>query len=151
MRKYLILSTILPLLFACTIKEKPEFVKLENIKVDGTSSKLIRLTADAYFRNPNDIKGELKTDGIKILINNNEWGTVISERFKVPAQKEFSMPLEAHIPIDSLISNKNLIGLLGSLISQEFEVQYIGQIKYKVFGFSHYYDVNQREHIRIKI
>ena len=77
--------------------------------------------------------------------------TVTTESFKVPAKKEFSIPLKANIPTDSLLSAKSLGGLLGSLLSQKMKVQYVGQIKYKVFGFSHTYDVDKTEDIKIKL
>ena len=151
MRKLLILSTFLSLLLSCSVKQKPEFIKLDNIEFNGTTSKMILLSAEAHFHNPNDIRGELKTDGLKVFVNDNELAEVISERFDVPARNEFSIPLRAHIPTDSLISNKNLSGLLGSLLSQKIQVQYKGRIKYKILGFSHYYDIDKTERITIDL
>ena len=151
MKKLIILSTILFAFIGCSVKEKPVFIRVDNIKVDESTSKIITLTADAYFINPNDIKGELKTDAIKVFINDNEMATVTTESFKVPARKEFSIPLKADVPTDSLFSNKSLGGLLGSLFSQNLKVQYKGQIKYKVLGFSHTYDVDKTENVKIKL
>ncbi|MGB1307647.1 MAG: LEA type 2 family protein [Oceanihabitans sp.] len=150
MKKFIILLTILGTFLNCTVKEKPEFIRVDNIQVDDSNSKFITLTADAYFINPNDISGELKTDEIKVFVNNNEMATVKTESFKVPAKKEFSIPLEANAPTDSLLSNKSLSGLLGSLLSKKMKVQYKGQIKYKVLGFSHTYMVDKTEDIKIK-
>jgi hypothetical protein len=151
MRKFIILSTILIAIIGCSVKEKPVFMRVENIKIDESTSKFVTLTADAYFMNPNDIKGELKTDAIKVYINHNEMARVTTESFKVPARKEFSIPLRADVSTDSILSNKSLGGLLGSLISQKMKVQYKGQIKYKVFGFSHNYDVDVTEIVKIKL
>jgi len=151
MKNLIILSTILITFIGCKVKEKPVFVRLDNIKVDESTSKFITLTADAYFMNPNDIKGGLKTDAIKVYVNDNEMATVTTESFKVPARKEFSIPLRAEVSTDSLFSNKSLGGLLGSLISQKMKVQYKGQIKYKVLGFSHTYDVDKTENVKIKL
>ncbi|MDX1277758.1 LEA type 2 family protein [Oceanihabitans sediminis] len=150
MKKLIILLTVALSFVSCSIKEKPEFLRVDNIKVDDSNSKYITLTADAYFLNKNDISGELKTDEIKVFVNNNQMATVTTESFKVPAKKEFSIPLSANVPTDSLLSNKNLSGLLGSLLTQKMTVQYKGQIKYKVFGFSHTYDVDKTEDIKIK-
>ncbi|RBP32693.1 late embryogenesis abundant protein [Oceanihabitans sediminis] len=150
MKKLIILLTVALSFASCSIKEKPEFLRVDNIKVDDSNSKYITLTADAYFLNKNDISGELKTDEIKVFVNNNQMATVTTESFKVPAKKEFSIPLSANVPTDSLLSNKNLSGLLGSLLTQKMTVQYKGQIKYKVFGFSHTYDVDKTEDIKIK-
>ncbi|WP_452221037.1 LEA type 2 family protein [Lacinutrix salivirga] len=151
MKKLIILLTLLITFLSCSVKEKPVFLRVDNIKVDDSNSKFITLTADAYFINPNDISGELKTDEIKVFVNNNQMATVTTESFKVPAKKEFSIPLSANVPTDSLLSNKSLGGLLGSLLTKKMKVQYKGQIKYKVFGFSHTYDVDQTENVNIKL
>jgi len=150
MKKFIILLTATLTILGCSVKEKPEFLRVDNIKVDDSNSKFITLTADAYFLNKNDISGELKTDEIKVFVNNNQMATVTTESFKVPAKKEFSIPLKANVPTDSLFSDKSLSGLLGSLLSQKMKVQYKGQIKYKVFGFSHTYDVDKTENVKIK-
>ena len=150
MKKLLILSTILIGFTSCSIKEKPEFLRVENIIISESSSNFITLTADAYFNNPNDVGGELKTDEIKVYVNDNEMANVSTESFKVPARKEFSIPLKALVSTDSIFSDKSLGGLLGSLLNQKMKVQYKGQIKYKVFGFSHTYNVDETENVKIK-
>ncbi|PKG52424.1 MULTISPECIES: LEA type 2 family protein [Olleya] len=151
MKSTLILLTILTCFISCKVTEKPEFIKVENIKVLKSTSKFITITADAFFLNPNNISGQLKTDGIKVIVNNSELASVTSESFKVPAKKEFSIPLQAKIPTDSLLSNKNLSSLLGSFLNKKLKVQYIGEIKYKVLGFSHTYKVDRTENVKIKL
>ena len=150
MKKLIILSTLVITFISCSVKEKPEFLRVENIKVLESTSKTITLTADALFMNPNDIGGELRTDGIKVIVNGNEMASVSTESFKVPAKKEFSIPLRADVPTDSLFSDKSLSGLLGSIFSKKLKVQYKGDIKYKVLGFSHTYAVDETEDVKIK-
>jgi len=152
MKKLLLLSIVLSLtLHSCKVNKKPEFVRVENIKVLESTANSITLTADAFFINPNDIGGELMTDAIKVYINDNEMAHVSAESFKVPAKKEFSIPLKANISRDSLFSNKSIGGLLGSLFSKSIKVQYKGDIKYKVLGFSHTYTVDKTESIKLKL
>ncbi len=141
---------MLILFFNCSVKEKPEFINVDNIKVLESTSKNITLTADAHFLNPNDIGGKLKTDEIKIFVNNNEMASVSTKSFDVPAKKEFTIPLKTNIPTDSIFSNKNLSGLIGSLFSKKVKVQYKGDIVYNFFGFSYRYEVDQTETIKIK-
>ncbi|MFV9551330.1 hypothetical protein [Algibacter sp. PT7-4] len=150
MKKLIILSTICIVLVNCSVNEKPQFIGVENIKVLKSTSKHITLTANAKFINPNDIGGKLQTDEIKVFVNNNEMASISTKSFEVPAKKEFSIPLKTNISTDSLFSNKNLSGLLGSLFSKKVKVQYKGQIKYKVLGFSHYYNIDQTEDVKIK-
>lgn len=150
MKKLIILSTICIVFISCSVNEKPQFIGVENIKVQESTSKYVTFTADALYINPNDIGGELKTDEIKVFINDNEMGTVSTESFKVPAKKEFSIPLKANIPTDSIFSNKSLGGLIGSLFSKKIKVQYTGDIKYKVLGFSYTYNIDKTEDVKIK-
>ncbi|MFI1772167.1 LEA type 2 family protein [Thalassobellus citreus] len=150
MKRLIFLSTISILFFNCSVKEKPQFINVDNIKVLESTSKHVTLSADAHFLNPNDIGGELKTDEIKIYVNDNEMASVSTKSFDVPAKKEFLIPLKANIPTDSIFNNKNLGGLLGSLFSRKIKVQYKGDIIYKVFGFSYRYNVDETETIKIK-
>ncbi|MDO5970203.1 hypothetical protein Q4Q35_10330 [Flavivirga aquimarina] len=151
MRNIIILSTMLFAFISCSVNEKPEFLHIENIKVLESTSKHITFTADAFFLNPNTIGGELKTDEMKVFVNDNEMATISTKSFKVPAKKEFSIPLKTHIPTDSIFSNKNINGLLGSLFSQKIKVQYKGDIKYKVLGFSYTYNIDKIENVKIKL
>ncbi|MDG1715151.1 LEA type 2 family protein [Lacinutrix sp.] len=151
MKKLIILLTISICFLSCTIKEKPEFLRVENINVQESNSEFIVLTADAFFNNPNTVGGTLETDGITITVNNMEVGTVSSKAFKVPAKKEFSIPLSANIPTKKLLNLNNLSGLLNSVLNKSMKVQYKGDIKYKIFGFSHKYTVDEIEDIKIKI
>lgn len=150
MKRLIILSTLCLTFFSCTVKEKPEFIRVKNIRVVESTSKYVTLSAEALFMNPNDIGGKLKTDKIKVLVNDTEMATVSTESFKVPPKKEFTIPLKASIPKDSIISNKNLGSLISSLFSKKIKVQYKGDIKYKVFGFSYTYTIDETEHVKIK-
>ncbi|NNC50218.1 MAG: hypothetical protein HKO01_06750 [Flaviramulus sp.] len=151
MKKLIILSTIFALLSSCSVNEKPKFIGLENIKVLESSSKFITITADALFINHNDIGGNLKADDIKVFINDNEMATISTESFKVPAKKEFTIPLKTKVPMDSLFSNKSIGGIIGSLFSKKVKVQYKGDIKYSTFGFYYSYLIDTTEDIKIKI
>ncbi len=151
MRKIIILSTISLIILSCKVKEKPEFLYVKNIEVEKSSSKYLTLTADAFFVNPNDIGGELKTDEIKVFVNSNEMATVSTESFKVPAKKEFSIPLKANILTDSLFSDQSIGGLLSSLLTQKIKVQYKGDIVYKTLGFSFTYTIDETQEVKIKL
>ena len=150
MKKLIILSTICIALISCSVNEKPQFIGLENIEVLESNSKYVTFTADALFLNPNDIGGELQTDDIKVFVNDNELASISTESFKVPAKKEFSIPLKTNILTDSLFSNKSIGGLIGSLFSKTIKVQYKGAIKYRAFGFSYIYNIDQTEDVKIK-
>ena len=150
MKRLIILSTILITFLNCSVAEKPQFLNVQNIKVSGSNSKFVTIEAEALFLNHNIIGGELKTDAVKIFVNDNEMTSISTKSFKIPAKKEFSIPLKANIPTDSLLSNKNLGGLLGSLFSRKVKIPYKGDIVYKVFGFSHTYALDKTETVKLK-
>ncbi|AUS07212.1 LEA type 2 family protein [Pseudotamlana carrageenivorans] len=151
MKKLLILSTLCLALFSCSVQEKPEFLGVYHVKVSEYNAQYIILNAEAHFKNPNSVGGELSTNGLKVFVNDNDIATVTSETFEVPANKEFSIPLTSKIPTDSLLSSKNLSSILGSFLNKNIKVQYKGDIKYKVFGFSRTYNIDKTENIEIKL
>ena len=150
MKKLIILSTICIAFISCSVNEKPQFIGVENIKVLESTSKYVAFTADALFKNPNDIGGELQTDEIKLFVNDNEMASVSTESFKVPAKKEFTIPLKTKVHTYSVFSNKSIVGLIGSLFSKKVKVQYIGDITYRALGFSYTYNIDKTEDVKIK-
>ena len=150
MKKLIILSTICIAFISCSVNEKPQFIGVENIKVLESTSKYVAFTADALFKNPNDIGGELQTDEIKLFVNDNEMASVSTESFKVPAKKEFTITLKTKVPTDSVFSNKSIVGLIGSLFSKKVKVKYIGDITYRALGFSYTYNIDKTEDVKIK-
>jgi len=151
MHKSIILLTLILTFYSCSVKDKPEFQKIENIQIKESSREFITLTANAYFKNPNIVGGMLATDGISIFVNDVLMAKVSSKPFKVPAKKEFNIPLEAQIPTQRIIDKKNIGGLLNSLLNQKIKVKYKGIIDYKVLGFSDTYDVDRTEEVKIKL
>jgi len=139
------------LVFNCSVTEQPEFVGIEKIKVINSNIKSITLKADALFKNPNDIGGVLKTDDLKVYINNTQAATVVSDEFNVPSNQNFTIPLIVSVATDSIIDKKNISGLLGSLLSQKLSVQYKGEIKYQVLGYSSTYTVDETKEVKIKL
>ncbi len=148
--KKIFVFVLLCCLYSCTVKEAPEFIGVSNIKVAASTKTYITLKGDAMFKNPNDIGGKLKTDEIKVFVNGNQMATIATENFDVPAKKEFTIPLKVNIPTDSIFSNKNISGLIGSIFSKKIEVKYKGEIKYTIFGFSESYTIDEVENIKIK-
>lgn len=151
LKRNLIISLFFTLVFNCTVTEKPEFIGLDKIKVINSNLKSITLSADAMFKNPNDVGGKLKTDDLKVYINNTEVAKIVSDEFDVPSKQNFTIPLVVSVATDSLIDKKSLGGLLGSLLSQQLEVRYKGEIDYKVLGYSSSYSVDELQKIKIKL
>ena len=151
LRRTIFILLFFSLVFNCSVTEQPEFVGIEKIKVVNSDLKSVTLKADALFKNPNDIGGVLKTDNLKVYINDTEVATVVSDEFNVPSKQNFTIPLIVSVATDSIIDNKSLGGLLGSLLSQKLNVRYKGSIKYKVLGYSSTYEVNEIQEVKIKL
>lgn len=153
MKKFIYFLPFLLLIISCSVKQKPIFLKVDDIKLLSASTDTIRVGANAYFENPNDIGGKIVTDEIKVLIDEVEVAQVSSEEFKVPARKEFYIPLKVVIPSKRVFeNNKNGIlgGILNSLINQRLKIHFKGDLKYKVLGFSHVYPIDRVENVKIK-
>ncbi len=153
MKNILYFSFLVLLITSCSVQKEPIFIKVDNVKVISFASDTIKLKADAFFENPNDVGGKISTDEIKILINEKEVAQVFSEEFKVPARQEFSIPLIAHIPTKNILnSNKNgvLGGLLNSLLTNKVNVRIKGNLEYVVFGFKREFLVDKTQEIKFK-
>ena len=153
MKRLLFFFGITLLITSCSVKKKPVFLKVDDVKLISLRADTLRLGANAYFENPNDIGGKISTDEIKVLVNGTQLAQVSSEEFKVPANKEFSIPLKVVIPTKKVFeNNKNGIlgGLLSSLLNQNLKVQFKGDLKYKILGFSKVYPIDKTEEMKIK-
>jgi Late embryogenesis abundant protein len=150
-KRLLMFSLTFTLLFNCAITEKPEFVRLDNIQVVNSNSKSITLRAEALFLNKNNVGGTLKTDDLKVYVNDAEVASVVSDEFDVPKRKNFTIPLTVVVDTEKLIDKNSLGGLLGSLISQKLKVHYKGEIKYKIMGYSSTYTVDEIQDVKIKL
>ncbi len=154
MKKFIYFLPFLLIAISCSVKQKPVFLKVDDIKLLSASADTIKIGANAYFKNPNDIGGKIATDEVKVFIDQVEVAQVYSEEFKVPARKEFSIPLKVIVPAKKVFeNNKNgvLGGILNSLLSQRLKVHFKGDLKYKVLGFSHVYHIDKVEEIKIKL
>ncbi|MDB9701977.1 hypothetical protein OAA49_00705 [Flavobacteriales bacterium] len=119
----LIALFILITLSSCTLTQEPDFVKLDDYKIITLNKNEIKLSADSYFLNPNDVGCEvLKTD-IELLVN----GLYVSKvnqpnSISLSAGKEFTVPLIVSVPTSSIIKDKK--GILGGVLSGLFKKKY---------------------------
>jgi len=153
MKKLVYLYGIFFLLASCSVKKKPIFLKVDDVQLVSFKTDTIHLQANAYFKNENDIGGKISTDEIRVLVDGVDVAQVSSEEFKVPANKEFAVPLKVEIPSKKIFSNKGgfLGGLLNSVLSNSVKVQFKGDIKYKVLGFSNSYNIDKTEELKLKL
>ena len=154
MIKKFTLLLLIVLTTSCTIKQKPEFIKIDGIQLVDANSKTLTLKAEALFNNPNDVGGRLNTEGVNVFVNDILMGVVRAEEFKVPANKDFRVPLQIEVNTKDLLKkdqNGFLGGLLNSVFNRTLKVKYEGVIQFKAFSFSYSYPINKTETINIKL
>lgn len=124
--KNLVYFVVFFLITACSVKKKPVFLKVDDVKVLSFKMDTIRLQANAYFKNENNVGGKISTDEIKVLVDGVAMAQVSSDEFKVPANKEFAVPLKVAIPSKKLFSNKGGIlgGILNSVLNNSLKIQF---------------------------
>ncbi len=153
MRKILLSTLITFILLGCSVTKKPIFLKVDDVKVISVQTDTIRLAANAYFKNPNDVGGKIATDEIKVIVNGAELAQVSSEEFKVPSRQDFTIPLKVVIPAKRVFeNNKNGIlgGLINTILNKTIKVQFKGDLKYKVLGFSKVYPIDKTQEIKLR-
>ena len=136
MKNTLYFFVLLLLISSCSVKKKPVFIKVDNVKIVSITSDTVRLKAAAFFKNPNAVGGKISTDEIKIIVNGATVATVFVDEFKVPARAEFQVPLTAVIPTKKVFeNNKNGIlgGLINSILNKSIKIRFKGNLKYKGF------------------
>ena len=151
MKKLVYFSILFLLISSCTLNKKPVFIKVANFEVVSIGSDTIRLKAVAFFKNPNDVGGSISSEGIRIVLNGAEIANVSSEEFEVPARAAFEIPLNVVIPTKKVIENNKsggVGGLMSSILNRSIKVQFKGNLKYKVLGFSNVYPIDKTEDIK---
>ncbi|MFK8058902.1 MAG: LEA type 2 family protein [Polaribacter sp.] len=152
MKNLLYFTFLFLLITSCSVNKEPVFIKVDNIKVISVATDTIRLKAEAFFTNPNDVGGKISTDEIKVIINGAEVAQVSSEEFKVLARKEFVIPLKVVIPAKRVYENNKggiLGGLINSVLNKSIKVQFKGNIKYKFLGFKREFIVDEIKEIKL--
>lgn len=153
MKKGIILTAVTLLAGGCSVTKKPVFVKVDNIKVIELTNKTVTLGADAFFENPNDVGGKFYTDSIQVWVNGAKLAKVSSEPFRVPAKKEFAIPMVVEVPIKRVFeNNRNGIigGLVNSILNKSVKIQYTGNLYFRTLGFSKTFPINTTQEIKIK-
>ncbi|MAD97117.1 MAG: hypothetical protein CMB99_07325 [Flavobacteriaceae bacterium] len=153
MRKILLPFLIAFTLLGCSVSKKPIFLKVDDVQVISVQMDTIRLAANAYFKNPNDVGGKIATDEIKVIVNGAELAQVSSEEFRVPSRQEFTIPLKVVIPAKRVFENNRngiLGGLINTILNKTIKVQFKGDLKYKVLGFSKVYPIDKTQEIKLR-
>ena len=153
MKKAFSILMLCAFFFGCNIKEKPEFIGVENIGIAKASMDTINLKANAIFKNENDLGGTLLTDEIKVFVDSTYVATVSSKAFRVPPRDEFTVPLLVKFPTSKLFQEGNgglFAAILKQVLDNKMVVHFKGDLTYKLADFSFDYPIDHSEEITIK-
>jgi len=134
-------------MFSCAPKEPIEFKGVKNITVDINSEGKPILKGDVFLHNPNKTKMKLKSVDVNVLVDGEKSAEVKQQLdLPVPAQADFSVPIEATLALKNGGLLNTVFGLLGG---KKYQVVFSGKIKIAVHGISINVPVNQKQEIKL--
>ncbi|MBT1703034.1 LEA type 2 family protein [Chryseosolibacter indicus] len=126
-------------------KEEIILRQIKDVVADASSDPMLK--AEAVFYNPNNISGRLKNINVEIFVNGRKAGVVDKDyKVKIPANGEFSVPLEVKLNMKELGGLQTLLGVIGG---KKFDIQYVGKIKLSYRGVPFKVPVDYKSKVRL--
>lgn len=136
------------LLGACVPKEEIQFKGVSSIVVEASASGEPLLKGNAVFFNPNSVRMKLRKANIEILLNDKKSAVVKQEyNLEIPANGEFTVPVEAQLSLKEAGIMNTLFSLLGG---KKYKLQFMGTIHASVRGVRIRVPVNHVEETKLK-
>jgi LEA14-like dessication related protein len=127
-------------------KEDIVLRQIRDVVVDATSDPMLK--ANAIFYNPNSMRGKLKKINVDIFVNGKKAASVNQQlKTVIPANNEFSVPIEVKLAMKELGFMDTLLGMIGG---KKFEVRYEGSLKLSYHGFPINVPVSYKDEIRVR-
>ncbi len=132
MRPALLLTLVVLFLVSCSNPyQEIEFVKITNLRVKNVTASNVDLIADCILYNPNAVAFELKQSDFKVYLYGRKAMSLLQARdAMLPANEQFTFPIEASVHPDQLYSNGR--GLLDAAIqvlaNKNVQVKYAGTV-----------------------
>lgn len=121
---YLLCLILLATLVSCGPKENIEFKYVKDVIVDANTEPLLRGNAVLY--NPNKQRMKLRKINVDVYVNDKKAARVDQEPdLKIPAQAEFTVPLEVKLNMKELGFTQTLFGMLGG---KKMKIRYKGTV-----------------------
>ena len=135
------------LLTAC---EKPDqdivLRDIRDVVVDATSEPMLK--ANAIFYNPNNMRGRIRKIDVEIFVNGKKAASVDqSLKTSIPAQAEFTVPLEVKLAIKELGVMDTIFGMIGG---KTFKVHYKGSLKLSYRGVPISVPVDYEDEVKLR-
>lgn len=143
----LLLLGVFLLLTGC--KKPDEEIVLRDIKdvvVDASSDPMLK--ANAIFYNPNKVRGKLKKIDVEIFVDGKRAASVDQVmKTSIPAQSEFTVPLEVKLAMKELGFMDTLFGVIGG---KTFNIHYKGALKLTYRGLPINVPVDYKDEVKLR-
>jgi len=142
------LLALLALTFTGCNRPKEDVVlrQIKDVVVDAATEPMLR--ANAVFFNPNAMRGKLKKIKVDIYVNGKKSASVDQDlKTVIPANAEFTVPLEVKLAIKELGVFDTLLGVFGG---KKFDVRYEGFLKLTYHGIPIKVPVDYKDEVRIR-
>lgn len=139
---------LIMLVFAGCQKPDQDIVlrHIRDVVVDASSDPMLK--ANAIFFNPNDVRGKLKKIDIEIFVNGKKAATVDqSLKTLIPAQAEFTVPLEVKLAMKEIGVMDTLFGMIGG---KTFKIHYKGSLKLSYRGLPISVPVDYEDEVKLR-
>jgi LEA14-like dessication related protein len=147
-RFYMLICLLLTLFMGSCLPEKD--IELRQIKsVVGDITDEPTLKADVIFFNPNPQKGILKRIEADVYVEGKKAARVDQQvKIKVPANGEFTIPIEIKINLKEQGVMNTLLSLIGA---KKIKVRYKGHVKVIYRGLPVRVPIDREEEVRIRL
>ena len=148
MYKKLILWILLISAGACNLVKAPEFKGVDHIALKKNGQGKLVLVAYAKYYNPNLLGGKFKINDVKVFVNDKFLANVNADTYKVPAKKDFTVPLEVDFD-QTYFKKDNILDALHSALKNELKVHYKGKIYYVSAGLNIPYTIDYTQEVKL--
>ena len=148
MRLPRLIFLLLLLITACVPKEEVVLRNIKDVVVDASKDGNARLTAHAIFYNPNPVRMKLKEINVEVMVEGKK-SAHTKQRFDslIPAEGEFSIPLEVQLSLKDIGLLDTLLGLFGG---KKYQIHYQGYVRVKVHGITLKVPIAYNDEIKLK-
>ncbi len=147
-KKFTVLLIALLLGNACNMVKAPEFKGIDSINLMKNKSGKMVLVANAKYHNPNLLGGKFKINDVKVFVNDKFLANVNADTYKVPAKKDFTVPLEVDFD-QTYFKKDNILDALHSALKNKLKVRYNGKIYYISAGLNIPYTIDYTQEVKL--
>ncbi len=146
-QRSVVFAVAVAMLAGCKLPEEDIVLRqIRDVVVDASSEPLLK--ANAIFYNPNTVRCRLKKIDVEIFVNGKKAASVEQTlKMVIPAQAEFTIPLEVRLAMKELGVMDTILGMIGG---KKLEVHYKGTLKVSYRGVPMKIPVDYKDDVRLR-